>query len=98
VQVALIPVSNEKHIGKCKELQQFFLNNDIRVKLYNNDERVGKNIAVSQSAKDKYQIVIGDEELKGKNIKYRAYGSEKEVVSNLDEFLKLLKEQIASKK
>ena len=87
-QVTIIPVSNEYHLEYCQKIKDMLLKKNIEVYLDNRKERVSKKIRDAQISKTKFQIVIGDREIKNNNINVRAYNSKKEKIQKIDDFLK----------
>ena len=87
-QVTIIPVSNEHHLEYCQKIKDILLKKNIEVYLDNRKERVSKKIRDAQISKTKFQIVIGDKEIKSNNINVRAYNSKKEKIKKIDDFLK----------
>ena len=57
--------------------------------LYNNQH--------NQLNKLKYQVVLGDAERDSRTVKVRKFGSQEQVSYSLEEFVELLKQEIASK-
>lgn len=88
-QATIIPVSLEHHYTYANEVYESLKNKGYRVVIDDRNERVGRKIREAQVSKTKYQIVIGDEEVKNKTINVRAYGSEKQETMTLEEFMKL---------
>ena len=94
VQVALIPVNNEYHLEYVNKLKEIFENEDIRVKVDDRDEKLGYKIRESQTKKIPYQLVCGDNEVKENMITYREYGKQAQTTVSIDEFVKMIKEEI----
>lgn len=90
-QVVILPINNKYHLEYAKKIYQFLLDNKIRVKLDFSNERLGHKIRLYQTQKYKYQIIIGDEEVKNDKISYRRYQSKKTDILKIAEFLKLIK-------
>lgn len=90
-QVAIIPVLNDSHLKYAKEVKKQLEESGILVSLDDRNERLGKKIREAQTSKTKYQIVLGDDEVKNKTINYRAYGSDKKEILTLDEFIAMKK-------
>ena len=44
-----------------------------------------------------YTLVIGDNEVKNGTVTYRRYGDEKQITVSVDEFIKLINDEIESK-
>ncbi len=90
-QVSILPVSLEHHLEYSKFIQEKLLKSGVRVSLDDSNERLGKKIRKAQTTKVKYQLVIGDEELKNNTVNVRSYGSDEKTTMTIDEFLKLNK-------
>lgn len=78
VQVQIINV-NESHAEFCKELAEELKIHGIRVDLNLANETVGNKIRKAEKQKVPYMLVIGDKEIKSKNLHVRIRG-EKNVV------------------
>ena len=88
VQVALLPVSTEKHLAYSQKLADEFRAKGARAWVDDSDESVGKKIRTSEQQKIPYILVIGDKEMAGKKLAVRERGSSdmKEMV--IDEIIK----------
>ncbi|WGI36355.1 threonine--tRNA ligase [Mesomycoplasma lagogenitalium] len=86
-QFTIIPIENAKHLEYAKKIKNKldFLN--FNVDLDDRDERINRKIRESQIMKTKYQIIIGDEEVKNQNITYRRYGENNSYTVEFNEFL-----------
>lgn len=91
VQVTIIPVNNKFHLEYAQELLKTLKANKIRAKLDDSDERMSKKIRNAQTSKVPYQLIIGDEEVKNKNVTYRQYSKEESTTVSTNDFLKLFK-------
>jgi threonyl-tRNA synthetase len=98
VQAVVIPVDNEKHGQFCKELNAKLLNNLIRSKVIDSDERLSKKIRDAQVAKIPYQLVIGDEEINSGNISFRKYGESNSTIVAVNEFIGIILQRVATKR
>jgi threonyl-tRNA synthetase len=78
----------------CQKIHQSLLNNLIRSKLIDSDDRLSKKIRDAQVRKVPFQLVVGDKEIESNEISYREYGKQDSVNLSLDNFVKLLKERI----
>ncbi len=67
VQVSILPIS-EAHIDYAKEVTDFLKSKDIRVELDESNETLGKKIRNVKTSKVPYFLVIGDEEMKNKEV------------------------------
>ncbi|MGH1411651.1 MAG: threonine--tRNA ligase [Mycoplasma sp.] len=95
-QVAIIPV-HESHIDYCTQIIQEFKKNKIRFLFQDNDERLSYKIRESQTQKIPYQIIIGDKEKETQTVQARKYGSKDSISYSLNEFIELIKLEIANK-
>ncbi len=93
-QIAIIPVNNNLHQKESLKIKDEFINNDVfNVIVDNREERLSYKIRQHQTNKVKYQIVIGDNEVKNNQITFREYGSEKETTMDRKKFLaRIIKE------
>ncbi|MFP4478997.1 MAG: threonine--tRNA ligase [Candidatus Izemoplasmatales bacterium] len=97
VQVEVIPVNNDYHLDFSKDLVGTLAAEKIRVKLDDRDEKLGYKIREAQTKKIPYQIVVGDNEVETGQVTYRRYGEQKQVTVNTQEFIDLIKKEIADK-
>ena len=98
VQVKLIPVNNEYHLEYVKELYNRLRDEGIRVEIDDREEKLGYKIREAQTKKIPYQLVVGDNEVKEKNITYRRYGQTEQVKVSVDEFVSMIKDEIKTLK
>lgn len=98
VQVKLIPVNNEYHLEYVKELYNRLRDEGIRVEIDDREEKLGYKIREAQTKKIPYQLVVGDNEVKEKNITYRRYGQTDQVKVSVDEFVSMIKDEIKTLK
>lgn len=98
VQVNILPVNNDAHLEYSKTLLNEFKDKDLRTEIDDSEEKLGYRIRNSQINKIPYTIVIGDNEVASESVTYRKYGTEKQVTVSKDEFIKMIKEEIESKK
>ncbi len=97
VQVAILPVSEEKHKGYAKEICQTLTSRHIRPVINKNNDSVNRKVRDAEKEKIPYILVIGDEEEKEKTVAVRARGSRKIEKMKLDAFLKMVLEKIKAK-
>lgn len=90
-QITIIPVNNDAHLEYAKSVEKELLKNDFRVVIDARNERVGRKIRDAQTSKTKFQLVIGDDEVKNKNLNVRAYGSKDSKAMTLVQLIKKLK-------
>ena len=90
-QATIIPVSIDSHIEYSDKVFKELKEQGLYVHLDDRNERVGRKIRDAQTSKTKYQIVIGDDEVKNKTITVRAYGSEKQETMTIKAFIEMSK-------
>ncbi len=98
VQVKILPVSEEKHKGYAKEINDTFFSAHIRSEINKNRDSVNRKVRDSEKQKIPYILVIGDEEEKEKLVAVRTRGSQKIVKMKLVKFLEKVKQEIKEKK
>jgi threonyl-tRNA synthetase len=81
-----------------KELKDLLFKNGIRVELDDRDEKLGYRLRESVIRKIPLTLVIGDKERDNKTIAFRRYGSEETTTVSIDEFIKLVQEEVSQKK
>ena len=97
VQVNILPVNNEFHLDYALKVKEEMMKQGFRVELYDSNEKLGYRLRNSQVRKIPYTIVIGDHERDDKTVTYRKYGQKEQITVSLEEFNKLLKEEIETK-
>lgn len=97
VQVKILPVNNNYHLEYSKKLNATLKDQKLRVELDESEEKLGYKIRNAQLMKIPYSLVIGDKEVKENTVTYRKYGSEKQVTVSIDEFIKMINEEVESK-
>ena len=89
IQVNIIPIS-DKHIDYSRKLSKLLLDEDIRVKIDESNERLGQKIRNSELEKVPVMIIIGDKEVESKtgSVRIRKHGdigslSENEIIKKI---------------
>ena len=98
IQVNIIPVNNEYHLDYANKVNNLLIDNNIRTNLDDRDEKVGYKLREGVMKKILYTLVLGDNEKANNTITYRKYGTEDKATISLDEFVKMIKDEIQSKK
>lgn len=88
VQVAILSVS-EKHVETASKFKDLLIENGLRVKIDERNEKIGYKIREWSVAKTPYIVVIGDNETGLQNITVRNRNGEQEVFSVADFVSKL---------
>ena len=98
VGVEVIPVSSEHHLEYAKNVYQELLKNGIRVELDDRNEKLGYRLREAQTKKINYTLILGDNEKLDRTVSYRLHGEKETTTVSLDEFIKLLNDEIANKR
>lgn len=97
-QVAIVPISNEKHIDFAETVYKKMCNAGIRVKL--DDRSESMNYKIRESLQDKkisYVCVIGDKEIDANSVAVRARGIGQVGTLSVDDFISKIQEEIKNK-
>ena len=97
VQVALLPVA-DSHQKYAEEVLKEFADKDIRCKLYESNETLGKRIRDAEMKKIPYMAVIGDKEVKDKSLTIRDYKTKNQEAIKTSKFLDRLQKEITERK
>ena len=98
VQVAIVPISNEKHIDFAEKVYKKMRDAGIRVKL--DDRSESMNYKIRESLQDKkipYVCVVGDKEIEANSVAVRARGLGQVGTMSVDEFINKIKTEIHSR-
>jgi threonyl-tRNA synthetase len=87
VQLRIIPVSNEKHLEFCKNLDFA----GIRYDIDDRDEKVGRKIVRARQEWIPYSIVIGDNELSCENLVVNIRALNEQKIMKKQELIELIK-------
>ena len=91
VQVALLPVS-EKFADYTEKVNTVLRQEGLRTEIHNQDEGLGKRIALASKQKIPYLIIIGEKEVANKTITIRQFGTKEQKTMSVEEFLKKVNE------
>ncbi len=94
-QVAIVPISNEKHVDFAEEVYKKMRNAGIRAKL--DDRSESMNYKIRESLQDKkipYVVVIGDKEIEQNAVAVRARGIGQVGTMSVDEFISKIEDEI----
>ena len=97
-QVAIVPISNEKHADFAEQVYKKMRAAGLRVKL--DDRSESMNYKIRESLQDKkipYVCVIGDKEIEVDSVAIRKRGVGQIGVQKVDEFIEFIKKEIADK-
>ena len=97
-QVAIVPISNEKHIDFAEQVYKKMRDAGIRVHL--DDRSESMNYKIRESLQDKkipYVCVIGDKEIEANSVAVRARGIGQVGTMSIDEFIGKIEDEVKSK-
>lgn len=97
-QVAIVPISNEKHTEFAEEVYKKMRKAGIRVNL--DDRSESMNYKIRESLQDKkipYVVVIGDKEIEANSAAVRARGIGQAGTMPVDEFIAKIEEEIKNR-
>ena len=97
-QVAIVPISNEKHVDFAEQVYKRMREAGIRVQL--DDRSESMNYKIRESLQDKkipYVCVIGDKEIESNSVAVRARGIGQVGTMGIDEFISKIQEEISSR-
>ena len=100
VQAMILPVKNddEELNAYAHDLYGYLLDNNIRADIDERAEKLGYRVREAQVKKIPYLIILGKQEAQDGTISYRLHGQQNTTTVSRDEFLAMLKDEIATKK
>ena len=100
VQAMILPVKNddEELNAYAHDLYGYLLDNNIRADIDERAEKLGYRVREAQVKKIPYLIILGKQEAQDGTVSYRLHGQQNTTTVSKDEFLAMLKEEIATKK
>lgn len=97
VQVDIIPVSIDAHLDYAQEVADKLRLEGIRIDVDEREEKLGYKIRSAQTQKIPFALVLGDKEVEAESVNVRRYGEKESETIKFDEFVTLIKEEVASK-
>ena len=97
VQVVVIPIT-DKQVKYGQEVTEKLKKEEIRAELDDRNETTSAKIRQAELQKVPYMVVVGEKEVKAKNISLRARGEKDLGKMNFDKFLTKIKSEIENKK
>jgi threonyl-tRNA synthetase len=97
VQVKILPIS-DKFLPYAKEVFTQLKKAGIRVETDERSEKVGKKIRDAELSKVPYMLVIGEREITERKLAVRKHNKTEPEPQNIEQFINLLKEEIAERK
>lgn len=95
-QVTIIPVNNDAHLAYAKGIEEILTNAGIRVSIDDREEKLNYKIRETQVKKIPYTLVLGDQEKANNSVTYRHHGSNQSFNMPIDDFVNMLKDEIAT--
>ena len=95
-QIRVLPVNENFHSDKAKEINEALLDAGFRSKVIE-DEKLGYRMRQAQVHKVPYTLVIGDNEVANGTVTYRHFGSKDQITVPLQEFIDMIKKERDSK-
>ena len=96
IQVELIPIA-DRHIDYAKEVADRLRQNGIRCEVNAGSDRMNAKIRDAQKQKIPYMLVIGDKEAEEKAVSLRMRSGENPGGMSAEDFIALVKKQVAEK-
>lgn len=96
LQVAVASVA-ERHNGFAAKLRDQLMDHNIRVKLDDSNETVGKKIRAAETAKIPYVLVVGDKEADGGALAVRKRGSRDTEEMSLEDFIAKVEKEVGER-
>jgi len=96
VQVVVIPIT-DKQLPYAQKITENLKEEDLRVELDGRNETTSAKIRDAEIQKAPYMLIIGEKEVKAKNVSVRARSKGDLGEMKLDKFLKKIKEEIEKK-
>ena len=97
VQVNILPVNNAYHLEYVQELLAKFKEAGLRVELDDSNEKLGYRMRSGQMRKIPFTLVLGDHERDDRTVTYRRFGAQEQITVPIEEFLKLIGDEIKNK-
>ena len=100
VQAMILPVKNddEELNAYAHDLYGYLLDNNIRADIDERAEKLGYRVREAQVKKIPYLIILGKQDAQDGTVSYRLHGQQNTTTVSRDEFLAMLKDEIATKK
>ena len=92
-QVVLLPVS-EKYNDFAKKVCNLLNNSDIRASIDDRNETIGKKIRENELKRMPFQLIVGEKEASSNSVSVRKQGGEDLGAMQVEEFIKLIKDEI----
>jgi threonyl-tRNA synthetase len=97
VQVKVLPIS-DKFLPYAENVLSELKNNDIRAEIDDRSEKIGRKIRDTELAKVPLMLIIGEKEVNEEMVSVRRQGKGDEGVQSLPVFMKMVQEEVKSKR
>jgi threonyl-tRNA synthetase len=97
IQVGILPVS-DKFNSYAEKVSSALKGSGVRTEMYNQDEGLGKRIALATKQKIPYLLILGEKEMNEKTVTIRQRGNKKQQTISVNKFIKTIQERIKQKK
>lgn len=97
IQIAIIPIS-DKHLNYANEISERFEIDDLRFKIFDENETLGKRIREAEMQKIPYLLIVGDKEISAQSVSVRQRGKGNIGQMPTENFTEKIKEEITHKK
>lgn len=98
VQIAIIPISSEKHLDYANQIAKQFENYGLRFKIYDQNDSLGKKIREAEMQKIPYLLIIGDKEMEAQTVGVRMRGQGDLGALSVEKFIEKINLEIKDKK
>jgi len=95
-QITIMPITDQQK-EYAEEIKKVLINESLRVKLDDRNEKINYKIREAESQKIPYMFILGKKEVENKTISVRRHGQGDLGIFNLDEILAKIKEEIKNK-
>ena len=92
-QFIILPLS-EKHEKYCKNVLNLLENDEIRGLIDNRSETIGRKIRDAEVDKIPFMLIVGEQESNNEMVSVRSHGGKDFGVMRVEDFVKIIKEQI----
>jgi threonyl-tRNA synthetase len=96
VQVKLLPIA-DRHIEYGRKLEKIIFEQDIRVELDENNEKIGAKIRKAEMQKIPYMLIFGDQEVANSSVNIRKRGKGDIGAESIEQYISLINEEIREK-
>ena len=88
---------SEKFADYAENINYALEESSIRTEMYNQDEGLGKRIALATKQKIPYLLILGEKEIEEKTVTVRQRGTKKQQTIAVAEFVKMIEKEISNK-